>query len=141
MRKILVAALAATSLAGCTAMNTGTSPAPLSKVAIDDRAVRYAFLTLDTLATLADAAIDAKLITPGSAKARAVANGLVRAKAAVNAASHAQRAGSLAAYNAAFDEATAAIAEVKKALGSQVTMLVPTNRVSLETAVSRLRAA
>jgi hypothetical protein len=142
MRKIALAvALAATALSGC-GLTTGlTSPAPLNSVVIDDRAVRYAFLTLDTLATLADAAIDAKLITPGSAKAKAVASGLRKAQAAVNAASYAQKAGSLTDYNKAFEAATAAIAEVKRALGKNVTLLTPDRKVTVDTAATRLMAA
>jgi hypothetical protein len=96
---------------------TPESPAPLQKTVIDDRAVRYAFLTLDTLATLADQAIDAKLIVPGSPKAKEVARGLTLAKQWVNAASAAQKAGSVTSYNEAFQHATEAIALVKQSLG------------------------
>lgn len=144
MRKILTAVLAGTVLSLSACNGILTSPAPLNATVIDDRAVRYAFLTLDTLATLADAAMDAKLIVPGTARANAVADGLVKAKAAVNAASLAQKAGSLTDYNKAFEAATAAIAEVKRALGKNVSMLLPNtkdSRVTVEAVVTRLQAA
>lgn len=114
---ILVAAALSLPLAACETMSTTQSPAPFQQTAIDDRGVRIAFLTLDTVTTLVDQAIDAKLITPGTPKALVIASALTRAKAAVNAASHAQKAGSVASYQQAMDEATAAIAQAKAALG------------------------
>jgi hypothetical protein len=119
MRAFILIAAAALSfpLAACETMGTTQSPAPLQQTAIDDRGVRIAFLSLDAVATLVDQAIDAKLIVPGSPKALTIANALTRAKAAVNAASHAQKAGSVATYQQAMDEATAAIAQAKTALG------------------------
>jgi hypothetical protein len=146
MRKTVLAAVAAATVAlgGCDTIGSIVSPAPLNRYVIDDRAVRYAFLTLDTLATLADSAMDAKIIVPGSAKANAVADGLVRAKAAVNAASAAQRAGSVSDYQKAFDEATRALGLVKQALGKSNTALViqplPVG-VTVEGTAARLRAA
>ena len=118
MRALILAVGATLALSGCTTLPSALdSPAPLQQTVIDDRAVRYGFLSLDALATLADSALDAKLLVPGSAKALAIANALDKARHAMNAASAAQKAGSLASYNLAFDEATKAMAEVKLALG------------------------
>lgn len=139
---LIVGALACTSLSACkTADYTTQSPAPLSNTVIDDRAVRYAFQALDAAASLADAALDAKLIIPGSAKALAIADGLDKTRHWLNAASAAQKAGSVTSYNTAFANATAAMAEVNKALGKNTSSLVVTTRVaSVQTVVERLRA-
>ena len=121
MKKLVLVLGALVALSGCDttswSTNPTTSPAPLQKTVIDDRAVRYGFLSLDTLASLADSAMDAKLIVPGTEKAKAIANGLDRARNAMNAASAAQKVGSVSSYNAAFDEALEAMASVKLAIG------------------------
>ena len=144
MKKVLLALCCVPLLAGCDTTGTMQSPAPLSKTAIDDRGIRYAFLTLDTLASLADAGIKAKWLVPGSAKANAIADGLVKIQGFLNAASHAQKAGSLTDYRAAFDQAQAAMIEVQKALGSHTSLylLSPAKTfVSVDATVSRLRTA
>lgn len=119
MRAFILIAAASLSLAGCS--TTGTtgmqSPAPFSHTAIDDHAIRYGFQALDVAATLADQALAAKIITPGSEKAKALANGLDTVRKWLNIASAAQRAGSLSDYNAAFAQATKAFELVNKALG------------------------
>jgi hypothetical protein len=141
LRALALVACAALSLTSCNTMG-GLSPAPLSKTAIDDRGIRYAFLTLDTLASLADAGIKAGWLVPGSAKANSIADGLVLVKNALNAASHAQRAGSLTDYQKAFDEAQKAMIDVQKALGHQTSLLTPsTSFVSVEATIISLRAA
>lgn len=128
-------------LAGCETLGGLTSPAPLQRVVIDDRAVRYSFLTLDTLASLADAAMDAKLVAPGTPRALAIADGLELTKKWLNAASAAQKAGSLTDYNEAFAQAAIAMEQVKKALGGSVSQLEPSgNFAGLEDVVTRLRA-
>lgn len=141
MRALILIACSSLAVSACSTMS-GTSPAPLSHTAIDDRGIRYAFLGLDTLASLADAGIKAQWLIPGSAKANVIADGLVKIKGFLNAASHAQRAGSLSDYQAAFDQAQAAMQEVQNALHSHTSLnLVPMQHVSVETTVARLRAA
>jgi hypothetical protein len=118
------------------------SPAPLAGSITDDRAIRYAFLTLDTMASLADAGIKAGWLVPGSDKALSVAKGLDTVRNALNAASHAQRAGSLTDYQQAFDEAMKAMKDVQKALGHSTSMSKPSaDFVSVKSTVARLRAA
>lgn len=144
MKKIILALCLVLPLAACDTTGTMQSPAPLAKTVIDDRGIRYAFLTLDALASLADAGIQAKWIVPGSAKANAIADGLDKIRHFLNAASAAQRAGSVASYQAAFDQAQAAMIEMQKALNSHTSLLLLTPSptfVSVESTVSRLRAA
>lgn len=142
MRSLALICLASVALTGCESMGNLTSPAPLQRTVIDDRAVRYAFLGLDTLATLADAAMDSKLVVPGTPLALTLADGLEKTKYWLNAASRAQKAGSLLEYNRAFEEASKAMALVKKALGGKFSALpVAPKQASVSGTVLRLRAA
>jgi hypothetical protein len=141
MRALALVVCAALSLSGCDTVGR-ESPAPLSRTVIDDHGIRYAFLTLDTLASLADAGVKAGWLVPRSALALSVANGLDKVRHALNAASHAQRAGSLRDYQAAFDEAQRAMIEVQKALAHRTSLLQPrSTMVSLDDTINRLRAA
>lgn len=142
MRTLALVLAASVSLASC-GLSTQQSPAPLGgNVVIDDRGIRYAFLTLDAMASLADAGIKAGWLVPRSAKALAIADGLDKTRHFLNAASHAQRAGSLTDYRAAFDQAQAAMQEVQTALGKKTSFLTPISHpVSVETTIARLRAA
>jgi hypothetical protein len=141
MRALALVVAASLTLGGCNTLGR-QSPAPLSKTVIDDHGIRYAFLTLDTLASLADAGVKAGWLVPKTATALSVANGLDTVRHALNAASHAQRAGSLRDYQAAFDEAQRAMVEVQKALGHKTSLngLSP-SFVSVEFTIARLRAA
>jgi hypothetical protein len=143
LRSLIIAFCAASALSLTACNTTGQlSPAPLSRTTIDDRGIRYAFLTLDTLASLADAGIQARWLVPGSAKALSIANGLDKVRNALNAASHAQKAGSLTDYQRAFDEAQKAMVDVQKALGHQTGFLAPSPTfISVDETISRLRAA
>jgi hypothetical protein len=143
MKKLVVAlALASVSLTGCkTMLSTIESPAPLQKVVIDDRAVRWGFQTLEAMASLADAGIQAKWLIPGSPKALAVANALEQCKHWLNVASAAQKAGSAADYAKAWDEASKAIAGVKAALRKEAFYLNHDKKVQVSEMVLRLRAS
>jgi hypothetical protein len=143
LRRLALAIVApAVLLSACNTTGGLQSPAPLTKTAIDDHGIRYAFLTLDTLASLADSGIKAGWLVPGSAKALAVANGLDTVRHALNAASAAQKAGSLTEYSAAFDNAQRAMVEVQKALGHQTGMAAPNPTfISVDATIASLRAA
>lgn len=132
MRKLLLSLVASSlMLTGCTASSLAGgvasaasavgahSPAPLQKTIIDDHAVRYGFLTADTIATLVDSAVQAKLIIPGTPRALAIRKYLIQLKYWLNVASHAQKAGSLAEYNLAWSEAEKAMALAKEAIAAR----------------------
>ncbi len=122
MREYILASAALLALSGCgsgSLPNLGVSPAPLQKVVIDDQAVRFGFLTVDTLATLADKAMDAGQIVPKSPAAMTIANGLEMAKFWLNAASYAQKSGSTESYKLAYENAVKAMGEVQLAIVSK----------------------
>lgn len=130
MKKIFLASLVSASLAlsGCTALGAiGTaasvatvagarSPAPLQRVIIDDKAIRYAFLGYDTMLTLVDIAVEGKQLVPNSPRALQIKGYLVQIKYWLNAASAAQKAGSKERYDQAFAEASKAMALAKQAI-------------------------
>lgn len=114
MRKILLPlaaalALSTTSCAMLDNMGLGQAPAPLQQTVIDEKGLIYAWQSYDTLLTLVDKALDAKMLVPGSPRAMAIRAHLIRVNIALNAASAARRAGSTTQYEAAFTEATEAM--------------------------------
>lgn len=122
MRKILLpfAAALALSVTGCQSigLKDPSISAPLSQTTADEKALIYAYESFDAILTLVDRSVDAGLIVPGTPRAQAIRDHLVRVKAALNAASAARRAGSVDAFQDAFDEAAEAMRLAKLAIKS-----------------------
>lgn len=120
MKKILIA-LGALCLAACASLpiSPTQAPAPLAQTTIDDAGLSAVWKSFDTLLDAVDLAIDAKAITPGSARAVALANGIDKAKAALQAAEHAAAAGSATSYKVALAEAKAAFDGIRSTLRSK----------------------
>lgn len=121
MRKLFLSLGLALSLSACGAGTLGpvlSSPAPLQRVVIDDRAISYALQSYDAMLTLVDAGIKAKIFVPGTPRANAIANALIRVKYWLQVASSAQKAGSNASYLEAFRQAKLALSLAQTALAA-----------------------
>lgn len=112
-------------LAGCSpsilagaADVVSTSPAPLERTVLDEKAVTLAAQAVDAAALSASALARTGIVRPGSDTALAMARALDTARDGVNAAELARQAGSESSYSAALAKATAAIADLKTILAS-----------------------
>lgn len=101
-----------------------TSPAPLERTVIDDKALRAAWQTFDAALDAINLAIDAcemvsfkpaacKRIQPGTASANAIADVIIKVKVGLQGAEHAAAAGSAKDYGTALAEANAALGDLK----------------------------
>lgn len=121
MRKLLLPLAAAMSLTltGCSSMGTSTGSvitAPLNQTVMDEKALIYAWRSYDTVLTLVDKSMEAGIIVPGSPRALRIRTNLIRVRDALRAASAARRAGSVADFNLAFDEANSALLHAQAAI-------------------------
>jgi len=110
MRKLIIALSIA--LAGCQSVPNPLAPAPLASTSIDEKTLVIALQTFDTVLTAVDKLVAARVITPGSPKAIAIADAIAKAKQAYQAASAAQRVGNASSYIAALGQAQVAIAQI-----------------------------
>lgn len=127
MKKLLTAALML-CLAACSLPNmsigTPTAPAPLAATTIDDTGLEAAWKSFDVALDAINLLIDVKQITPGSAKAKRIADGidavtasLVAAESAVAAASNpSDYLTALVRYKQALADAKAALTLLRAAL-------------------------
>lgn len=119
MKQLILAAALALSACTLPSFSMGTplaSPAPLVQTAIDDTALSTAWKSFDVALDAINLAIDAKAITPGSAKANAIADAIDKVTKFLTAAESAAAAGSATDYKVALANASAAITEMRSAL-------------------------
>jgi hypothetical protein len=120
---LMLTGCSASSLAGGLASAASAvgaqSPAPLQKTIIDDKAVRYGFLSFDAMLSLVDSAVEAKILVKNTPRALTIRKYLIQLKYWLNVASHAQKAGSLPEYNLAWSEAEKAMALAKEAIAQR----------------------
>lgn len=126
MRRFLVLPVLA-SLLLCLPAATCSSPPPaspganavvpaLARTTIDDQAIVFAYQALDTVASAIDLAITAGVVKPGTPKAIALANGLDGTRNWLNTASSLQKAGQADNAFAAWQQATAGLANLRLSL-------------------------
>lgn len=89
---------------------------PLGNTAIDDRAVRLAWVGYDALLDTVDALVAAKVLVRGTPRALAVKRGVDDALLALEALSAAQRAANQTNYAAAMRDATDAMSRIRQAM-------------------------
>ncbi len=94
MRKMMIAALAALSLAGCATTGTAgvESPAPLASTNVDEQALTAAYASFDVLLTAIDELRAVGVLVPGTPKALKVQALIIQARDGLNVA-RAVRAG------------------------------------------------
>lgn len=120
--KRLISLACALSLSGCVPLlsaMTGTlpsSPAPLAQTTIDDKALQACWKSFDVALDAIDLLIDAKVITPGSAKAKATADGIDKVTGFLTAAEAAAAAGSTTDYKVALANALGALTQLRVTL-------------------------
>lgn len=119
MRTYLIALLAVV-LSACQlpniAIGSGQSPAPLAQTTIDDTGLDAAWKSFDVALDAINLAIDAKAITPGSAKANAIADAIDKVTGFLTAAELAASAGSATDYKKALEDAKAAFVTLRMTL-------------------------
>lgn len=118
MKKILFLIAASLSLTACPSTDSSvgginSAPAPLAQTTADEYAIDYGIDAVEIALTSLDKLMDAGKITPGSAKAKKIANVAEAARTALNAAASARKAGSTTNYVVAMSEASAAFKELK----------------------------
>jgi hypothetical protein len=91
---------------------------PLASTTIDDAAIAVAYDALDTAAYAADALLAAKPSVAGTVGAKRLADALEGSSKWLRIASQAQRAGQAENYRAALEQAKAALAGARSALGT-----------------------
>ncbi len=118
MRKIVLLAALGAMLGGCVTPGAVpvTSPAPLASTAIDDTALRTAWLSFEIAVDGITLLRQSGVIKAGSAKAVKIAIGIERVTLALEAAEHAVAALSKSDYLDALNEARLAIADLRLAL-------------------------
>jgi hypothetical protein len=118
--RALLTMLLALALSACTlpsfSLGTPTSPAPLAQTVIDDTALSTAWKSFDVALDAINLAIDAKAITPGSARANSIADAIDKVTKFLTAAESAAAAGSATDYKVALANASAAITELRSVL-------------------------
>lgn len=125
--KKLIGLCIALCLSACATPNlslTGQTPAPLAATTIDDTGLEAAWKSFDLALDAINLLIDAKQITPGSAKAVRIANGVDAVTASLTAAESAVAAASnpldyptaLVTYKQSLADAKAAITLLRAAL-------------------------
>ena len=105
----LLAALAVTTLTGCTPTVIGNAPAPLEQTVIDEKGLLAAFSAFDVALTAVDGLVATKVIVPGSPTALKIKGYLRTAQTGLNAAAAAQKAGSATDYVKALNSAREAL--------------------------------
>ncbi|HBK92550.1 MAG TPA: hypothetical protein DDZ68_12860 [Parvularcula sp.] len=118
LRSYFAAATVMLMLSGClgTLAPPATSPAPLSRTAIDEQSVIVAMRSYDLVLTLVELGVDTGALH--GARAVKVKAALVRVSHAIDAARAAQRAGSADSYTEAIAAATTALVDARAALGN-----------------------
>ena len=98
------------------AITPAAAPAPLAATTIDDKALDEAWKAYDIALDAINLAVDLKAITPGSAKAVAIADANDRVLAAFQLAEHAAAGLSTVSYVQALAQLDAALADLKVVL-------------------------
>lgn len=120
MRRLILTIAAALSLSGCAALGslmTGQAPAPLAHTAVDEKGIVLALKSADTIATIVDSLVAAKVIVPGTPLALTIKHSLIALRDGLAAASAAQRAGNATSYAEAMSQASTALGALQAALG------------------------
>lgn len=146
MRKLLLVAsfaLAAAGLSGCVTDTLGAPPQLPAQVNTTSRtAIDFALNSFDAALSGLDFAMDAHILTPGSAKAKQIAAVGRKVMGFLNAASAARDAGNSASYEAAFANANSALQQFRSLLGKPgTTGLVEPSRSRADRAAVLARAA
>lgn len=120
MRKLFAPLAALALLSGCAGLGalTGAAPAPLARTTVDDRALETAWKAFDLALDALNALGDVGVIVPGTPRGRAVAAAIRKVNRALAAAERFAAAGSATDYATALQEATAGMAEIRAAIGS-----------------------
>lgn len=130
MKKIILVPLLSFSVAlsGCTALGAAgalasaatavgaESSAPLQRTVIDDKAIVFAFHSFEAFLSLIDAAQQAGWLKRNSPEALKVQFYVKQVRYWLPVASSAQKAGSVAQYDLAFEHASKAMEQAKNAL-------------------------
>lgn len=119
--KRLVLLFAALSLSACSLIPASlftapAAPAPLAQTVIDDKALSAAWKSFDVALDAINLLIDHKVITPGTPKARAIADGIDKVTGFLTAAEIAAAAGSTTDYKVALANAGAALIQLRSTL-------------------------
>lgn len=121
MKRIALAFALSASLAACGPMMAamgGPAPAPLAQTTIDDTGLETAWKSFDLALDAINGLTDAGIITPGTPRARAIAQGIRTVNRALASAERFAAAGSATDYGVALAEAKAGIEEIRAALRS-----------------------